>query len=941
MAIDVFIREVSEILPRHRIITDDMLCYAYGTDASCYRITPKVVLQVDNETELIRLLSLSNKHRVPVTFRAAGTSLNGQSVSDSVLITLTENWRRLSVEPLGETLHCQSGATVKAIVKALRPYSRRLALEVESSIGAMMGGLVANNAPGITQSAQQGMHRAVKAMRVILPNGELLDTRDEDSIDAFRRHQKELLNHLTAIRARVFSQPSLVSTIRDQSLINAASGYALSALLDFEDPIDILVHLMVGSEGTLGFISEVSLSTVDEGSYLASAMVAFDTVQACMVATSQLKSANVDSVYFMDSTSLFAVQHQFDFPLFSRKIPDEGGVLIIDVEKNTQDDLQRDVERINTLLDQYPLINSTGFTTDKQLIDAFQQAKQHVGHSIAAVRPVGTTMVNEDVRVPVERLSDVISQLHLLFNKFGYSKVALSGRVALGCLHFSLPHAFDLKEETDQYGEFLDSLAQLILCENKGSMYGQQGTGRLGAPFLRMEWGDDAYDLMKEIRSLFDPNQVMNPGVIFNDIEHAYLTQLKVGSRVDDGVDACHECGLCESTCPSQSVGLTPRQRIAVLRAMAQPSERNDLSPIEWGRHFQERGVDTCVATGMCEEACPMGINTGTMMLKLRSRKNRKYEWIAAQMSRHFAATTSWFRGGLLVGSMLQNLFGRDSLEAGSIKLRRLTGHRTPVWLANTPGMGKPIYARNRRIDPKATDTIVYWPSCVTQSFGARAANEDQLIPTAIQNVLRKAQLKVVSPQPTRGLCCGLPFYMKGHTALADEMADELIDALWEVSSAGRYPVLNDSSACSFRLLKKAKERGLQLFDSNEFIDKFLMNRLIIEPVREWVAVHVTCSTLKQGTEKSFFRTMNQLAPNWIHPDDIACCGFGGDSGYLQPEVSQFALRSLSNQVKECSFGISTNRTCEIGLSQYSGLIYYSIFEILDKHSTVRTDLEL
>ena len=290
---------------------------------------------------------------------------------------------------------------------------------------------------------------------------------------------------------------------------------------------------------------------------------------------------------------------------------------------------------------------------------------------------------------------------------------------------------------------------------------------------------------------------------------------------------------------------------------------------------------------------------------------------------------------------MKQKLFGAERLDRWSHRLRALSGGRTPVWLLTTPGRARPIYARNERIDPTAQDTVVYWASCVSQSMG-KAVNDDRIsIPKAVQSVLAKARLNVVYPQPTRGLCCGQPFRSKGHGQVADRMMNETLDAIWEVSSGGRYPVLSDTSPCALQLKAAAKLRGIHLYDSSEFIDRFLLNRLHVEPEQKPVAVHITCSVQKQGIENSFRRVLNKITPNWTSPDDISCCGFAGDKGFTQPELNASALGGLAIKVEHCEFGISTSRSCEIGLSKHSGIIYYSLFEVLDRQSKTFADLDL
>ncbi|TXR52162.1 (Fe-S)-binding protein [Reinekea thalattae] len=303
---------------------------------------------------------------------------------------------------------------------------------------------------------------------------------------------------------------------------------------------------------------------------------------------------------------------------------------------------------------------------------------------------------------------------------------------------------------------------------------------------------------------------------------------------------------------------------------------------------------------------------------------------------RHFANLASWFRGLLNIGVAFQRLFGAERCEAFSRRLRQLTKGRTPVWLSTLPAASRPVYARNELIRLTKESTVVYWPSCVSQSFGS-ALNDDRVnIPNAVQSVLNKANLNVVYPQPTRGLCCGAYLRHKGLADAADQMQEELISTLWEVSSAGRYPVLADTSACSEALMAQARARGIHLYESSEFIDKFLLDRLDITPEIQRVAVFVSCATRQLGVESSFYRVVDKLTPDWVEPDGIDCCGSVGDQAFTQPERAQHALAYLPFQIDTCAYGISNNRMCEISLSRYGELTFYSLFEILDRCSQGR-----
>jgi len=940
MQIDAFIKEIQIHIPSERVITDELRRFALSTDASFYRLVPEVVVQADNEKEIIALLHLSSRYSVPLTFRAAGTSLSGQAVSDSVLVMLTDKWNKYKVEPLGEVLHVQPGVIGAKANQYLKPFGRKIGPDPASINACKIGGIIANNASGMCCGTKHNSYHTLRAMRVILPDGTLLNSSDPKNVARFRLTHKTFLSSLGALRAQLLQNDFLVEKVRHKYRLKNTTGYGLNALLDFEDPVDILIHLIVGSEGTLGFISEVTLATVEDLPNRASSFIAFNDLQACADTVSLLKSANVDAVELLDARSIASVKHMSGLPGFAKNFPDKGGVLLVDVRGATEDDLQKNIHGVEEILESCSVLATTGFTDDQDVIDSYWNIRKGTFPAVGAVREVGTTVIIEDVAFPIERLAEGVDRLQQLFDEFEYNEAIIFGHALEGNLHFVFTQAFDNKDEIERYRKFMDAVSHLVAVEFSGSLKAEHGTGRNMAPFVELEWGQDAFGLMKQIKSLIDPDNLLNPGVIINDNPSVHIENLKQMPPADEIIDRCIECGFCEPVCPSKNLSLTPRQRIATYREISRKQDARELVSNEWDQQFNYLAVDTCAATGLCEQQCPVGINTGELVLKIRSRNNHKYKWLAKLLARHFAAVASWVRSGLRIGYVIQTVMRAERLERWSGFIRKWTGYRTPLWLSTTPGRVKPVYARNERIGPIAKDTVVYWSSCVSQSMGKSSIDDRQRIPSVVASVLKKAQLNVVYPQPTRGLCCGQPFESKGHRNVAERMMNEVLDALWEVSSAGRYPVLSDTSPCALQLREKARARGIHLYDSSEFIDKFLINRLHIDPIQEKVAVHVTCSTQKQGIEKSFKRVLNRLTPGWVQPEDITCCGFAGDKGFVQPELNASALKPLAHQVKDCSFGISTSRTCEIGLSKHSGLTYYSLFEVLDKQSKTFPELE-
>ncbi len=936
-----YLRELHIHIPTERIITDEFRRFAYSTDASFYRLLPAAIVLADNEQEIVTLIHLAQRHNVPLTFRAAGTSLSGQAVTDSVLIMLTDEWQKLRIEPLGDVIHLQPGVIGAKANRALQPFGRKIGPDPASINACKIGGIVANNASGMCCGTKHNSYHTLRNLRVILADGTMLDTRDAKNVVRFRETHRELLAGLSGIREELLDNPSLAEKVRHKYRLKNTTGYGLNAFLDYEDPVDILCHLLVGSEGTLGFISEVTLSTVEDLQWRASAMVAFSDLSDCAETVSRLRSTPVDAVELLDARSLASVAHMPGLPAFAKNFPPSGGVLLIDVRGADSALLNSNIEQVQSVLTDGTLLDSTGFTTDVTTIEGYWNIRKGTFPAVGAVREAGTTVIIEDVAFPIEQLAEGVSRLQQLFDRFDYREAIIFGHALEGNLHFVFTQSFEDDREVARYQQFMDAVSQLVAVEFGGSLKAEHGTGRNMAPFVELEWGADAYQLMQRLKGLFDPECILNPGVILNSDQQVHLKNLKSMTKSDETIDRCIECGFCEDICPSKNLSLTPRQRIATYRETQRRQLKKEAIPSQWDRDFNRLAIDTCAATGLCEMKCPVGINTGNLILKLRSRENHRYKTLASGMSRHFAALASWARLGLAMSYLCQTLLGAERLERWSWGLRKMAKQRTPVWLATTPGRTKPIYARNERIDPIAQDTVVYWSSCVSQSMGKSTQDDRVSIPKAVQSVLAKAQLKVVYPQPTRGLCCGQPFRSKGHQQVADRMMNEVLDALWEVSSGGRYPILSDTSPCALQLKESARKRGLHLYDSSEFIDRFLLNRLTVQPESAKVAVHLTCSTQKQGIEASVIRVLNKLAPNWVRPEDIGCCGFAGDKGFTQPELNVSALSGLAVKVKDCDYGISTSRTCEIGLSRQSGLVYYSLFEVLDRHSQTFPNLDI
>ncbi|CAM4171416.1 FAD-binding and (Fe-S)-binding domain-containing protein [Vibrio agarivorans] len=923
--------QLNQKLPEDRIITDPHLRMAYGTDASFYRLIPQLIVRLACLEEVIFTLQLCNEFGVAYTFRAAGTSLSGQAVSDSVLITLTDDWRHHEVIESGTQIRLQPGVIGADANKYLAPYQRKIGPDPASINTCKIGGIAANNASGMCCGTAQNSYHTIAAMKVVLHDGTFLDTSDERSITRFRQSHASMLDALCCLHHEVAHNDELKQRIEHKYRLKNTTGYALNALVDYHDPIDILAHLMIGSEGTLGFIAEVTYNTVIEYSQKASTLVVFADIETASKAVSQLANSPVAAVEMMDGRALRSVADKPGMPGFMPQLTLDASALLIEVHASDEIELASKRAQVEAILAQYSIIESVAFTQAPDVVATLWGIRKGMFPAVGAVREVGTTVIIEDVAFPVEHLAEGVRDLQNLFKKYHYNEAIIFGHALEGNLHFVFTQGFESPQEVSRYGGFMDDIAELVAGKYQGSLKAEHGTGRNMSPYVELEWGEDGYRLMQQIKQIFDPQGLLNPGVIINADQQAHLKNLKPMPQADDIVDRCIECGFCEPVCPSKGLTLTPRQRIVLYRELCERQRHNENTQ-ELEEAFKYQGIDTCAATGLCAERCPVGINTGDLIKQLRQSQYQRYQPIARWTAKHFATTTKLVKVGLKINSMTTQLIGDKRMDTAINGLRKWTGERTPLWLKETPQANDHQLTANHLAH--TAKTVVYMPSCASRNMGQQRDAQDQRSLTEVTlSLLDKAGYRVIIPEPLSDLCCGMPYDSKGMVDIAQTKSKQLERQLWQASERGKHPILMDTSPCS----KRSKEhftQPLSIYEPVGFVSRFLLSELSLSPIDESIMLHITCSARKMGLVNDMLMVANQCASNVIVPEHIECCGWAGDKGFTTPELNRNALAPLKAQVpNHVRRGFSNSRTCEIGLSHHSGVPYQSILYLIDEAS--------
>lgn len=911
------IHHLRQHLPENQVITDELRLLAYGTDASFYRLIPEVITIVETENDLKTVLTAARQNQRPVTFRAAGTSLSGQAISDGVLALIGEGFATCEISADASKVTVGPGMVGGEVNRRLAPHGRKIGPDPASIGAARIGGIAANNASGMCCGTAQNSYRTLAGMRVMLADGTVLDTEDARSRDAFSLSHAVLLGELERLGRNTRDNTRLAERIRHKFKIKNTTGYSLNALVDYEDPFDILAHLMIGSEGTLGFISRITYQTVVEDPYKASALVFFPDIRTACEAVIRLKPQPVAAVELLDRPALHSVENKPGLPAIMRALGEEAAALLIEVRAASADLLQEKIAAVHGAMDGIATVEPMVFSTDPATCDMYWKVRKGTFPSVGAMRRTGTTVLIEDVAFPIESLADATLDLQALLRHHGYHEAIIFGHALEGNLHFVFTQDFGDPAEVDRYARFMDDVCQLVVGKYDGSLKAEHGTGRNMAPFVEMEWGKDATDLMRRIKALFDPENLLNPGVILNDNPHAHLENLKPMPAAEDIVDRCIECGFCEPLCPSHRLTLSPRQRIVSVRELSRRAAAGEPAG-NIGEDYAYMGLDTCAGCGLCSTACPVGIDTGDLTRRLRGRRlGDTSRAVNAWTGRNFGTLATVSRLGLSAGHAVAAVVG-DRL------LGRLSGG---AWKSPMPHAGKTPAARTGSGDP-----VVYFPTCGGRIFGPSNAGDAQLGDVIVE-LLRRAGYAPILPAGFDSLCCGQMLASKGMTEEAEGMSRTLEAALMAASENGRYPVIMDASTCSARMQQHLAGR-LKLYDFHEFAVDALLPRLMIRKQAGPVALHVNCSVRKNGADAKLRTLLRACADEIVEPASVTCCGFAGDRGFVVPELNQHALRKIHNELPAgCACGVSTNRTCEIGLSAETGINYQSIAYLLEKCS--------
>ena len=901
----------------------------YSTDASIYQIMPEAVVLPKTIDDVQTTIQFSQENSIPILPRGGGTSQNGQTVNRAIVL---DNSRYLNkiIEIDEKNLRCvvEPGVVLDELNRRLKPFGLWFPVDVSTSSRATIGGMAGNNSAG-GRSIRYGIMR---------DNVLSIDAILSDASKATFGLARNNLIGLGEIFPKLINIAKKYQTeieTRYPKVLRRVGGYNLDALLPdtlasrpgsigHEKDIN-LSHLIVGSEGTLAYSTAIELKLSPLPSPKIMALCHFSTFYEAMDSAQHLVKLNPIAVELIDSTMISLAR---SIPIFSKTVTDyvvdnPAAILVVEfAEENWASNIKK-VKDLETLLKVGKKNNIVVLEDQKSQNRISEMRKSGLNIMMSMKSDAKPVSFVEDCAVPLESLAEYTQGLTDIFKKYQTSGTWYA-HASVGCLH--VRPVLNMKKSKDIVKmRAIASEAFELVKTFGGSHSGEHGDGISRSEFNPVMFGEKLTNAFREIKSLMDPNGILNPGKIVDapKMDDRHLFRFSPGYSVRDfqteldwspwtgnasgfqgAVEMCNNNGACRKLkggvmCPSFRITGdekdSTRGRANSLRlAMSGQLGENAMTSPE-----MLETMKLCVSCKACRRECPTSVDMSAMKLEVMALNARQNS-----LSIH-EKLIAFLPDYAPVAASLNKLLNLRNSSKFLAKLgEKLTGFSAkrdlPLWRKD--------WYRDSEIpaDPSDKYPVILFIDTFNRYF------EPENLRSAVR-VLRNAGYQPFYPKPNgksqKALCCGKTHLSVGNVSKAKQSAERIIKTYLPYAQKG-FPIVGLEPSCLLALKDEIpsllKTNEARLVSENIITFEELLSKdrkfLKLKPLKAKALLHGHCHQKAFNVLEPVENVLNLIEDLEVEKIETSCCGMAGAFGYSKETIDfslQMAEKDLFPKIRQ------------------------------------------
>ncbi|UCE61072.1 MAG: FAD-binding protein [Phycisphaerales bacterium] len=896
-------------------LAGDLRCDAlsrtiYSTDASLYEIVPVGVVLPKTVADVVAAVHECGKAGVPITARGAGTGLTGGAVGNGLQIDLSRYMHRIGTLDLdNRTVEVEPGVVLDDLNTHLRPHGLQFGADVATSSRATLGGMIANNSCGAHSIIHGRTVDHLAELTVVLADGAVVTFgKDGASEGADGDKSSAPVTSLEKELAHIRDEHYPEIERRFPKILRSNGGYGLDRLGPPGTRADA-IKILCGSEGTLGIVVGAKLKLIPVPKCAGLVLLHFNEVHAALRATPAILQHKPAAVELVDRMVLDAgrvnatLAKRCDFLQ-----GDPAAVLIVEFYDNDTDEMTKRIETLQAdgEITQTSFAATTVLETSRQA-DVWNLRKSGLGLLMSKPGDAQPQAFVEDSAVDPARLSDYIERFTAILKQEDI-EAGYYAHASAGCIH--MRPVLNLKQSSDveRMRRIAEAVCDLAI-EFGGTITGEHGDGRVRSCWLEKLYGPKLIAAFKEIKNVFDPENLLNPNKIVDPLpmtEHlrygtwlatvpvkTYLDFSEYGGMVGlagmcSGVGACRQRligAMCPSYMATRDEQHTTRARANALRVAL--SDRGLLSGLD-DPHLADV-MDLCISCKACKTECPTGVDMARMKSEYLNRRNQTHgvpplARLVADMPRlaplasRFPRISNAIAQSKLARAWVERHYGFDR----RIPPPRFADRTLRAWFRR--------HRRKRRQGSAPRGRAIYFVDTWTNYYAPQVG-------IAAVTLLERAGFEVDCPQTQ---CCGRPAISKGLLAEARQLAETNVYALVRNARAG-VPIIGTEPSCILTFVDEypqlVRTRAARLVASRSVtIESFLLQLLdehpdaltFTQPVKP-LLYHAHCQQKAVVGPEDAVALLQQVWGEGACLIDSGCCGMAGSFGHEKAhyEVSQ------------------------------------------------------